>query len=232
MSQRRRVAVVTGGNRGLGLAAATALTRHGLTVVIGSRDRGDGEAAARGIGGDAVALPLDVRDAAGIAGFARAVDARFGGADVLVNNAGIYPDENRSVLAVPPALFRETMETNLLGPVALCQAFVPGMRARGYGRVVNVSSGLGQLATMGDVAPSYAASKAALNALTRLVAGAVAGSNVLVNAADPGWVRTRMGGEQAPRSIPEGIDTIVWLATLPDGGPSGGFFRDRQPLAW
>lgn len=232
MGERRRVAVITGGNRGLGLAAATALARCGLTVVIGSRDAAEGEAAARGIAPDAIALPLDVRDAASIAAFVRDVHARAGGADVLVNNAGIYPDESRSVLAVPPAQFRETLETNLLGPLALCQAFVPGMRDRGYGRVVNVSSGLGQLATMGDVAPSYAASKAALNALTRLVAAAVAGHDVLVNSADPGWVRTRMGGAQAPRSIPEGIDTIVWLATLPDGGPTGGFFRDRQPIAW
>lgn len=226
------MAVITGGNRGLGLATATALARRGLTLVIGSRDAADGDAAAHGIGANAFAAPLDVRAPESIAAFVRTVDARFGGADVLVNNAGIYPDENRSVLAVPPAQFRETMETNLIGPVALVQAFVPGMRRRGYGRVVNVSSGLGQLTTMGDVAPSYAASKAALNALTRLVAGAVAGSNVLVNSVDPGWVRTRMGGDQAPRSIDEGVDTIVWLATLPDGGPSGGFFRDRQPLAW
>jgi NAD(P)-dependent dehydrogenase (short-subunit alcohol dehydrogenase family) len=232
MTGRRRVAVITGGNRGLGLATASALAGKGLTVVIASRDAAEGDAAARALGGSAVAAPLDVRDPASLAAFARTVDERFGGADVLVNNAGIYPDENRSVLAVPPEQFRATMETNLLGPVALCQAFVPGMRTRGYGRIVNVSSGLGQLATMGDVAPSYAASKAALNALTRLVAGAVGGTNVLVNSADPGWVRTRMGGEQAPRSIDEGIDTIVWLATLPDGGPSGGFFRDRQPLAW
>jgi NAD(P)-dependent dehydrogenase (short-subunit alcohol dehydrogenase family) len=232
MSQRRRVAVITGGNRGLGLATATALAHRGLAVVLGSRDAAEGEAAARGIGANAFAAPLDVRDPNSIAAFVHTVAVRFGGADVLVNNAGIYPDENRSVLSVPPAQFRDTLETNLLGPIALVQAFVPGMCGRGYGRVVNVSSGLGQLTTMGDVAPSYAVSKAALNALTRLVAAAVAGHDVLVNSADPGWVRTRMGGEQAPRSIDEGIDTIVWLATLPDGGPSGGFFRDRQPLAW
>jgi len=236
MSDRRRVAVITGGNRGLGLATAVALARQGLAVLIASRNGADAEQAASGLERDGLqATPavLDVSDPASIAAFAGLVDERFGGPDVLVNNAGIYPDGARSVLDVPPAQFRETLETNLLGPLALCQSFVPGMRRRGYGRVVNVSSGLGQLATMSDVAASYAVSKAALNALTRLVAAAApTATNVLVNSADPGWVRTRMGGGQAPRSIEEGVDTIVWLATLPDGGPTGGFFRDRQPIAW
>ena len=98
--------------------------------------------------------------------------------------------------------------------------------------MVNVSSGAGQLSTMGDFAPSYSVSKAALNALTRMVADAARGSNVLVNAVDPGWVRTEMGGSGAPRSIAQGVDTIVWLATLPDGGPTGGFFHDCQPIPW
>lgn len=106
------------------------------------------------------------------------------------------------------------------------------MRERRYGRVVHVSSGAGQLSSMGDFAPSYSASKAALNALTRMVADAAKGRNVLVNSLDPGWVRTRMGGDRAPRSALQGADTIVWLATLPDGGPSGGFYRDRKPIPW
>ena len=184
-----------------GLATADALARRGLTVVIASREPADSETAARDLerkGLSAVAATLDVSDATSIATFVRRVEERFGGADVLVNNAGIYPDADRGVLALPPEQFRATLETNLLGPVALCQAFVPGMRARRWGRVVNVSSSLGQLESMTDVAPSYAVSKAALNALTRLVAAA-AGEHVLVNSADPGWVRTRMGGQRAPR---------------------------------
>src|SRR5262245_49031455 len=158
MSDRRRVAVVTGGNRGLGLATATALARQGLAVLIASRNEADADQAARTLERDGLhATPavLDVSDPASIAAFAGMVDERFGGADVLVNTAGIYPDGDRSVLAVPPAQFRTTLETNLLGPLALCQAFVPGMSRRRYGRVVNVSSGLGQLATMNDIAPSY-----------------------------------------------------------------------------
>ena len=137
-----------------------------------------------------------------------------------------------SVLEVELETFRATMETNCYGPLLLCQAWVPGMIRRGYGRVVNVSSGAGQLSTMGDYAPAYSASKAALNALTRMVSDAARGANVLVNAVDPGWVRTRMGGRAASRSVEQGIDTIVWLATLPDGGPTGGFFYDRQPIPW
>ena len=162
----------------------------------------------------------------------RTIQAEIGDIDVLVNNAAVYPDEGRSVLEVELDTFHATMDTNFFGPLALCQAFVPGMMRRGYGRVVNVSSGAGQLATMGDFAPSYSASKAALNALTRMVADATRGRNVLVNAVDPGWVRTQMGGPGAPRSIEQGVDTLVWLATLPDGGPTGGFFHDRKLIPW
>jgi NAD(P)-dependent dehydrogenase (short-subunit alcohol dehydrogenase family) len=152
-----------------------------------------------------------------------------------VNNAAAYLDEGVSVLDVELDTVRATMENNLYGPLLLCQALVPGMIRRGYGRVVNVSSGAGQLSSMADYAPSYSISKAGLNALTRMVADAArsAGAkNVLVNAVDPGWVRTDMGGAGAPRSVEQGVDTIVWLATLPDGGPTGGFFHDRKPIPW
>src|SRR5260370_24174110 len=160
----------------------------------------------------------------------RVLEERFGGVEVLVNNAAIYPDKGRSVLEVEPETFRATMETNFYGPLLLCQAWVPGMITRGYGRVVNVSSRAGQLSAMGDFAPAYSASKAAINALTRMVADAARGSNVLVNAVDPGWVRTRMGGPAASRSVEQGTDTIVWLATLPNGGPTGGVCPRPPPL--
>jgi NAD(P)-dependent dehydrogenase (short-subunit alcohol dehydrogenase family) len=124
------------------------------------------------------------------------------------------------------------METNFFGPLGLCQALVPLMVRQGYGRVVNVSSEAGQMASITDDTPAYRLSKLALNGLTRMVAEAVKGHNVLVNAVCPGWVRTEMGGPFAPVSVEAGAETIVWLATLPDGGPHGGFFRNRQQIEW
>ena len=157
---------------------------------------------------------------------------RFGRIDVLVNNAGIALDGSRSpvssVLEVSPEVVARTLDANTLGPLRLIQAVVPAMRARGYGRIVNVSSGLGQISGMGGSWPGYRMSKAALNALTRIVAAEVGSANIKVNAVSPGWVRTDMGGKDAPRSVAQGADTIVWLATLPDDGPSGLFFEDPQ----
>ena len=156
----------------------------------------------------------------------------FGRLDVLVNNAGIAIDQAGFVVDVDLDRVRATLETNTFGAWRMCRAFVPAMRERGYGRVVNVSSGMGGLTEMGGGWPGYRISKAGLNAITRMIAAAVANENVLVNSACPGWVETDMGGRNARRSVPEGADTIVWLATLPDDGPRGGFFRDRKPIAW
>lgn len=230
-----KVALVTGANRGMGLETCRALAQRGYQVVLTSRDQRLGQQATRSLvqqGLSVTYFPLDVTDEGSIQHLKRALEERFGRVDVLVNNAAIYPDEGRSVLEVELETLRATMATNFYGPLLLCQAWVPGMMTRGYGRVVNVSSQAGQLSTMGDYAPAYSATKAALNALTRMVSDAARGANVLVNAVDPGWVRTRMGGPAASRSVEQGIDTIVWLATLPDGGPTGGFFYDRQPIPW
>ncbi len=235
MSDRTRIAVVTGGNRGIGLEVCGRLAASGLHVVLGSRSAAAGETAARSLaahGLDVEPQPLDVTDDESVRAFADHMERALGGADVLVNNAGLLLDEDGNVLDVSVQHFRDCMETNVYGPLRLAQALMPGMISRGYGRVVNVSSGAGQISSMSDYAPPYSLSKAALNALTRLLAAAADGHDVLVNAVDPGWVRTDMGGLAAPRSVAQGADTIVWCATLPKGGPSGRFFHDRKEIDW
>ena len=233
----QRVAVVTGGNRGIGLEICRQLGARGdLRVVLASRDAAKGEKAIKSIKNQIVnitPLTLDVSNAGSVKTFADHVAKEFGRCDVLVNNAGVMLDPRGSrVLDSKEETWRETLTTNLLGPLLLIQALVPLMQKHGYGRIVNVSSGQGQLSDMGAGTPAYRVSKTALNALTRTLAAELTGSGILVNSMCPGWVRTDMGGPGAPRTVEQGADTAVWLATLPDGGPSGGFFRDRKPIAW
>lgn len=227
-----RTALVTGANRGIGFEVARQLAARGLRVLVSSRDRQAAIDAAQTIGPHAEPLPLDVSSQSSIDAARRAIDARARVVDVLVNNAAILVGEDVGVLEMPIEEVRRTFETNVFGAAAVCQAFIPGMVARRFGRVVNVSSRAGQLSSMNSYAPAYSMSKTALNALTRQLAAATAGSGVLVNSACPGWVRTGMGGRHAPRSVAEGADTIVWLATLPDDGPTGEFFSDRSRIAW
>ena len=229
------MALVTGANRGLGLETAHQLFARGLRVVLAGRDDDALDRALHSFdraNEQAMTVHMDVTNPESIRSAQRAVAGRFGAVDILVNNAAVLLFENEDVLSIPLDAYRRTFETNLFGAIEVSRVFAPAMAQSGYGRIVNVSSGAGQLARMSDYAPAYSMSKAALNAFTRILAHTYQRSGVLANAADPGWVRTDMGGPSAPRSPREGVDTIVWLATLPDDGPTGGFFHDRQPIAW
>lgn len=231
----QRVAVVTGANRGLGLETARQLLAHGLRVALTGRDL---HAVVRALDalkaapGSAIAVPMDVTDTSSIKRAHRTIVKTLGSVDVIVNNGAILLFESSDVLETPLEGFRETFETNCFGVIEVCREFVPPMAERGYGRVVNVSSGAGQLSRMSTYAPAYSMSKAALNAFTRILAQTYRDAGVLANVVDPGWVRTDMGGWSAPRTVQQGADTTVWLATLPDSGPTGGFFRDRHPIEW
>ena len=230
-----RTVLVTGGNRGIGLEVCRRLGTLGLRVVLAGRNCDAVEKAAallQGEGGQVEPRLLDVTDETAIRRLAESVESEHGGVDVLVNNAAVLLGEDATVLGAAVDDYRRSMEANVYGPLLLAQALMPGMLRRRYGRIVNVSSGAGQLAGMADYAPPYSMSKAALNALTRQLAHAGRGRNVLVNAVDPGWVRTEMGGAAAPRSVEKGAETIVWCATLPDDGPTGSFLHDRRPVPW
>jgi NAD(P)-dependent dehydrogenase (short-subunit alcohol dehydrogenase family) len=231
-----KTAVVTGANRGLGFEICRQLAQHGLRVVLTSRDTVKGRAACVTLAAQGLRVEchaLDVTAPQSIMALAAFLQEKFGGADVLINNAGIMIDPRGSrLLESSVETYRDTFEVNLLGPLQLTQALLPMMKKRRYGRIVNVSSGQGQLADMGSGTPAYRISKTALNALTRITAAETRATNILVNAMCPGWVRTDMGGPNAMRSVEQGADTALWLATLPDDGPSGGFFRDRVSIPW
>jgi NAD(P)-dependent dehydrogenase (short-subunit alcohol dehydrogenase family) len=182
--------------------------------------------------GHLMSVPMDVTNPASIEEAHRTIVQRFARVDVLVNNAAVLLFEESDVLSIPDEGFRRTLDTNLLGVIEACRVFVPPMANRRYGRIVNVSSGAGQLSRMSTYAPAYSISKAALNAFTRILAATYRAEGLLVNVVDPGWVRTDMGGRSAPRSVEQGAETIVWAATLPEDGPTGGFFRDRRQIDW
>jgi NAD(P)-dependent dehydrogenase (short-subunit alcohol dehydrogenase family) len=231
----RRVALVTGASRGLGFEIARQLAGQGLHVVIGARDRGRAEIAVAALaraGLPAGAVAMDVADADSVPRAIAETVARFGRVDVLVNNAGVALDADRAAQRADFDAVGRTFAVNLVGAWRCCAEVVPHMRRNGYGRIVNLSSRLASLTAMTGSEPAYRVSKTGLNALTRILADELAGTGILVNAASPGWVRTGMGGPDAPRTVTAGARTPVWLATLPDDGPTGGFWADCRPVPW
>ena len=226
----QKVVIITGANRGLGLEAARQMAELDYQVILTSRDLKKGAEAARDLG--VRFHPLDVISAKSIAALHGFVEQEFGRLDVLINNAGVFLDEKQGILDVPEESLRATLETNTFGPLRLARAFIPMMIAQNYGRIVNVSSGMGEIGDLNNYGPSYRLSKLALNGITLMLANALKGKNVLVNAVCPGWVRTDMGGSNAERDLETGASGIVWAATLPNQGPHGGFFRDGKKIDW
>jgi NAD(P)-dependent dehydrogenase (short-subunit alcohol dehydrogenase family) len=234
--KKRKIALVTGGNRGLGFETCRQLAQLGLTVLLGARDLAKGKAAAYQLnekeGLDVMFYQLDVSDQNSIYNLVKEVDQRFGHLDVLVNNAAILYDTWQNTVDADLEVVSQAIITNLFGPWRLSQAFIPMMKTNKYGRIVNVSSLGGSLHYMNyGGTPVYSISKAALNVLTRKLAAELVDTGILVNSVDPGWVATDMGGHGG-RPVHKGAKGIVWAATLPDNGPSGEFFCDGKAVPW
>jgi NAD(P)-dependent dehydrogenase (short-subunit alcohol dehydrogenase family) len=233
LTDARPVAVVTGGNRGIGLEVARQLSGRDWTVILGARDREQGEQAAAGIGppgGRVHAWQLDVTDPHSVTSAARRADREFGRVDVVINNAAIDYDTDQRAITADLDRVSRALDTNLLGAWRVSEAFIPLLRRSSHPRVVNVSSEAGAISEMTGGTPGYAVSKAALNALTRILAAELRADGVLVNAVCPGWTDTDMG--RGGRPVAAGAASVVWAAMLPDDGPTGGFYRDGRELSW
>jgi NAD(P)-dependent dehydrogenase (short-subunit alcohol dehydrogenase family) len=236
-SKNNKIALVTGGNRGIGYETCLQLAQMGMKVILSARDIAKGEKATRQLrdrGLDVVFYQLDVSNQTHIDRIAKQIIHQFMRLDVLVNNAAILYDTWQHATNADIEVVNKAIITNLFGPWRLCQICIPIMKKNNYGRIVNVSSGLGSLHYMGSggvLPPAYSVSKAALNAFTRILSADLLGTGILVNAVDPGWVATDMGG-QGGRPIQDGAKGIVWAATLPENGPNGGFFYDGKPTPW
>jgi NAD(P)-dependent dehydrogenase (short-subunit alcohol dehydrogenase family) len=231
----QRIALVTGGNRGIGLEICRQLGQQRIRVILGSRDLAKGVAAVGELNANGLAVEprqLDVASAQSIRECMNWLRRDIGRLDILVNNAGIMIEDDDADPLEELEIVRDTMQTNVYGALLLSRLAIPLMKTRRYGRIVNLSSGMGALGEMGAGYIAYRLSKAGINVVTRVLSAESEGMGILVNSVDPGWVRTAMGGRGANRSVEKGAETAVWLATLPDNGPTGGFFRDRRAIPW
>jgi NAD(P)-dependent dehydrogenase (short-subunit alcohol dehydrogenase family) len=230
-----KTALITGANRGIGFEVARQLAEKGFHVFLTARRREAGEKAAAALqkdGAKASFVELDVSDPESLARAAQEVAATVDHLDVLVNNAAILEDEHLSVLEISAELMQRTLTVNTTGPLLVAQTFYPLLAKSDFGRVINVSSGAGALGEMGTYSPAYSISKTALNAVTVQLANAFRRKGIAVNSVCPGWVRTDMGGRYAPRSVAQGANTIVWLATEAPKSLTGKFLRDRKVIQW
>ncbi len=229
-----KIAVVTGANKGIGFEICRQLARKEVKVILTARNEEKGNKAKEKLqneGLDVVFCQMDVTSEESVQRAADYVMGNFGKLDILINNAGIGGDHDNLVLQVNIDRIKEILDTNTFGPLRVCKAFTPIMRKNNHGRIVNISSNMGALSNMGSGATGYRISKAALNAVTRIVASELKDTNIVVNSMAPGWVRTDMGGPTASRSVEEGADTAVWLAVT-DNLPTGRFFQDRKEIKW
>ncbi|HEX6962120.1 MAG TPA: SDR family NAD(P)-dependent oxidoreductase [Lacipirellula sp.] len=233
--ESRRIGLVTGANRGIGFETARQLAARGFHVVIAARDETNGQGAVERIhaaGGKATFLPLDVNSSNSIHDAASRFAAIADHLDVLINNAGVYPDYGANILTIPRKQMVQTLGTNAFGPLEVSQTFLPYLQDAAAPRIINVSSGYGQLDGLSADVPSYCLSKLALNGITIMLADGLRSDGIAVNAMCPGWVRTNMGGPNATRSVEEGADTAVWLADEAAHELTGKLFRNREEIAW
>ncbi len=234
MNLEKRICLVSGGNRGIGFETCNQLAQLGHIVLLTARDLTKGKTATKQLtdqGLDIIFYQMDVSNQKSIDDTYDKIIQRFGRLDVLVNNAAILYDTWQRAIDADFEIVNQAFVTNLLGPWRLSKRFIPIMKKNGFGRIVNVSSSAGSLHFMGKGAPAYSISKTALNALTCKLAAELLGTGILVNSIDPGWVATDMGGAGG-RPVEEGVKGIVWACTLPDDGPTGGFFFDGKPIEW
>ena len=243
MSTSQNIALITGANKGLGFEISRQLGKLGTTVILGSRDKKRGLAAAEKLkaeGIDAHSLIIDVTHEPSVVRAADFIGQEYGRLDILVNNAGIMEEKSFTPSTLPRDILHDVFDTNFFGVVSVTQALVPLLKKSAAGRIVNISSSLGSLTLQADPAGpftdfkflAYDSSKAALNALTIHFAHELRDTPIKVNSACPGWVKTDMGGPEAPGTVENGADTPVWLATLPEDGPTGGFFNSRKAVPW
>ena len=232
-SNQRKYALVTGGNKGIGFAICQGLLKAGFEVILAARSIDKTEAAIEQLQSTQVhPLVLDVADDNSIEQAVSALQQELGHLDVLINNAGIYPDEDINILTIDRNLLIQAMNTNTFGPIRTAQVFLPLLEKAAAARVINVSSGYGALDGLSANVPSYCLSKLALNGATIMLAEALQPKGIAVYAMCPGWVKTDMGGASAPRTPEQGADTAIWLATEASPDLSGKFFRDRQEISY